>query len=66
MKEELTKRQRQQYLNILGNVMDEYPNDDKRVWFDISSERFLDTYHYDIKDEETIGVVFDEYLKEII
>ena len=58
----LTEEQKSEYIGLLEFVMKKYPNDNKRTWFEISSEWFMDNGH-DIDDEEIIGVVFDEIKK---
>ena len=63
MIERLTEEQKSEYIGILKYVMYKYPYDRKRIWFEISSECFMENGHK-IEDEETIGVVFDEYMKE--
>ena len=63
MIERLTEEQKSEYIGILKYVMDICPYDKKKTWFEISSEWFMENGHK-IEDEETIGVVFDEYFKE--
>mgnify|MGYP000882958170 FL=1 len=65
MIERLTEEQKEEYLCILKYVMETYSTHDykPRDWFDISSGWFIENGHK-IEDEETIGVVFDEYMKE--
>ena len=61
----LTEEQKSEYIGLLEYVIEEYPNDKKHTWFEISSEWFMDNGH-DIDDEEIIGVVFDEIMKKQI
>ena len=64
MIERLTDEQKSEYIGILNYVRYKYPNADKRTWFEISSEWFMENGH-DIDNEETIGTEFDEYMEGI-